>query len=98
MQTEPELLAFDGVLGLRSIAALHAHLLQAMTGRTAIRIDCTNAESVDASVIQLLLAARRSAERDNVALDIAAPPDGALHRALMRCGLPADALCGPTQS
>lgn len=95
MQVEPEFLSFDGVLRLRSIATLHARLLQAMSEHTNVLIDCANAESIDASFIQLLLSARRSAKRDGVSLDIAIAPDGALHRAIARCGLTPDALSGP---
>jgi len=97
MQTEPEILQLDGVLGLRGIGTLHTQLLRAVREHTAIRIDCTNADSIDASFIQLLLAIRRTAEHDGVRLKIAVPPDGVLHRALLRCGLPPGALSGSTE-
>jgi two-component system chemotaxis sensor kinase CheA len=96
MQLEPAILAFDGVLGLRGIGALHARLLQAFTEHAAIQIDCANAESIDAGFIQLLIAARRSAEAEGVSLLIPVPADSVLHRALARCGLPPDTLSGPT--
>jgi anti-anti-sigma regulatory factor len=51
-----------------------------------VLIDCAGADEVDVSFIQLLIAARRAAQRNGKQLRLAAPPEGALQAALTRAG------------
>jgi anti-anti-sigma regulatory factor len=87
MQTTSSDLAFDGVLGIRTIEAVRATLLAALAQSPLPRIDCTAADTVDLSFLQLLLAARRSARQAGLPLRLAAPADGALKHALLQAGL-----------
>ena len=70
MQTDPTRLAFNGVLGIRTIEAMHATVKQTLADHAAIQLDCSAAESVDLSFIQLLLAAKLSARNAGATLDI----------------------------
>jgi ABC-type transporter Mla MlaB component len=75
-------LVLEGALTVRTIAGIRASLLDAMSSHDAVQVDCAAAASVDLSFIQLLLAARRSAQQAGKQLTLAAPADGALLAAL----------------
>lgn len=83
-QTEQLLLA--GVCGLRTVDDLRAQLLDMSAVHTAVEIDCSNVDEVDVSFIQLLLAARSSAQRSGRTIRLAHPASGALRDALQRGG------------
>ncbi len=89
-------LVFDGALTIRTIEAAHSRLIEAMRNGAPLEIDCSAAEDVDVSFIQLLLAARTSARKLGHSIALAAPVSGALLDALTRGGflatgeLPAD--------
>jgi ABC-type transporter Mla MlaB component len=78
-------LTLDGVLTMRTTEATHAKLLAA-ADRQAVEIDCSGATEVDASFIQLVLAARASARQQQRVLTLAQPADGPLRQALQRGG------------
>ena len=49
-------------------------------------LDCSEASEVDVSFLQLLVAAKRAAERSHKTIAFSTPPQGALAEALRRCG------------
>ena len=84
-------LALDGSLTVRGIAAVRETVLEALAKHAAVEVDCSAADAIDLSLIQLLLAARRSAQAAGKSLSLATPADGKLRRALEQGGfLPAD--------
>jgi anti-anti-sigma regulatory factor len=80
--------SFDGVLSVRGIEAARQRLLDALSRQPAVAVDCSAAEAVDLSFIQLLLAARLSAERAGKRLALVGPAP-ALQAALLQAGFPA---------
>jgi ABC-type transporter Mla MlaB component len=80
------LIQLGGSLSVRSIADTRAILLEALARHDTVQVDCSAAESVDLSLIQLLLAARRGASEDGKELTMAAPATGVLLAALEQGG------------
>jgi anti-anti-sigma regulatory factor len=79
-------LSFNGALNLQTIETMRRTLLEALNGSTSVAIDCTAAESVDLSFIQLLLAARLSADKAGKRLELAMPLPDVLRAALVQGG------------
>ncbi len=79
-------LVLDGPRTLRTAEQSHAALLDMVRRHATVEIDCGGADEVDASFIQVLLAARASAARAGGAVRLAHPPSGALRAALVRGG------------
>jgi ABC-type transporter Mla MlaB component len=79
-------LVLDGTLTIRTIEEAHSRLIEAMHDDTRLEIDCSAADDVDVSFIQLLLAARASARKRGRSVALAAPASGALLDALTRGG------------
>lgn len=86
----PACIAFDGAVSVRNIDTARGDLLQALSQNSAIHVDCGTLESADLSFIQLLLAARRSAQSAGKQLLLQPPPAAALHDALRRGGFAQD--------
>ena len=82
----PFSLRLSGDLGLRGIEALKADIAAALAGFDAVVIDATGVESADASAIQLLLSAQKTANADGKALSLSAAP-GPLVSTLVTLGL-----------
>ncbi|MEJ0017452.1 MAG: STAS domain-containing protein [Acetobacteraceae bacterium] len=82
----PAAVLFDGVLSIRTIVPARATLLEALAGAAPVLVDCSAAESVDLSFIQLLLAARLSARQAGKSLRLTGPACGALAAALAQGG------------
>jgi anti-anti-sigma regulatory factor len=76
----------EGMLTIRTAEDIHTKLIDALARNTAVVIDCSAAESIDLSFIQLLLAARRSAETAGHTFALAAPASGVLAAALTQGG------------
>ena len=76
----------DGALTIRDIAGVHASLAAALERHATVIVDCSAATEVDLSLIQLLLAARRSAQRADRTLRLAGADNAALNTALLRGG------------
>ena len=72
---EPARVQLDGALTVRTIASARAKLLAALADHPAVLVDCGAAESVDLTLIQLLLAARLSARQAGKPFSLAAPAD-----------------------
>lgn len=75
-----------GDLGLRTCDATHAALLDAIAAHDEVVVDCTDADEIDASLPQLLLAARKAAAGRGCRLRLSAPASGAMLDALVRGG------------
>jgi anti-anti-sigma regulatory factor len=83
----PFSLALSGELGLRGIEALKAEIVAALAAHEAILIDTAAVEAADASAIQLLLAAQKTANAEGKALSLAACDGSPLARTLIALGL-----------
>lgn len=89
-QSKPECVILDGSLTTRAIDAVRARLAAALNEHAAIELDCSAAVEVDLSLIQLLIAAHRSAGEAGKRLTLTQPADGPLRAALVQGGfLPA---------
>lgn len=77
----------SGPLDLRGAGELRQALLAASRGGKPVALDATAVTSVDAGIVQVLLAARRSADEAGRRFSIIAGPDGALAEALRRLGI-----------
>lgn len=75
-------LVLEGPATVRTIEPIHARLTELLAGHDAIEVDCAAVTEADLSLVQLLLAARRSAARDGKILSMTAPASSALHQAL----------------
>jgi anti-anti-sigma regulatory factor len=82
----PGCLVLDGALTMRNAEALCTTLREAVAAHSDISIDCTAATEVDLSFIQLLIALRATALRNNRTATLAAHPAGALLHALTGAG------------
>jgi len=85
--TTPFSLELSGELGLRGIEALKAEIVAALAGNAAVAIETAAVEGVDASAIQLLLAAQKTANAEGKALSLKVVAAGPLARALVALGL-----------
>lgn len=95
----PEVATVDlaGAQTVRTIAAAHERLRAELGRADTVRLRLDDVSEFDLSLVQLVLAARRSAQASGKSLHLAAPTGGALRRALDRAGFltvdPADP-CG----
>ena len=78
-------IVLKGPVTLQAVEAIHAQFL-ALEDRPAITIDCSGATEVDVSLVQLILAARASAQRTGRSVALTKPADGALLNTLERGG------------
>ncbi|MDC7788927.1 STAS domain-containing protein, partial [Rhodoplanes tepidamans] len=84
---------------VRTIAAAHERLTTELARAGGVRIRLDDLAEFDLGLVQLVLAARRSAAAAGKSLALAAPASGALRTTLDRAGFlaidPADPLGGP---
>ncbi len=80
-------LKLKGPLTLRTAIETCDVLREALAHNTAVSIDCRDATDVDLSFIQLLVAARSSAQQASRTVTLAESPDGPLLAVLRRAGL-----------
>ena len=78
-------LVLTGAVTLQSAEAIHAQILEA-AGQAVMEIDCSGATEVDLSLIQLILAARVSAQKSGRTVTLTQPAAGALLETLQRGG------------
>lgn len=64
-----------GDLSLRTCEATHAQLLNAIAAHDEVAVDCADGEEIDASFVQLLLAARKTAAGRGCRLSLSAAGD-----------------------
>ncbi len=65
---------------------VHRTVLEALSGREQLTIDCSDVTEVDVSFLQILVAADVAAGRSHKTAALASPPQGVLADALRRCG------------
>lgn len=76
-----------GPLTVRAATEIHSRLVDIIRSQSSVRIDCGAATDVDLSFIQLVLAARKSAEAAGKSLALTAPASGVLLDRLKQAGL-----------
>jgi anti-anti-sigma regulatory factor len=76
-----------GDLTLKDTREVRAQLLDALAGGNDVDIDVGGLTGIDAGMLQVLVAARKSAERDGTRLAIDAATSGPLTAALVSSGL-----------
>ena len=79
-------LALSGRLTINEAETVRDELLRHIAGCDKLTIDDGGLEAVDVAGLQLLISARRSAERAGKAVGLATAPDGALLAALTAAG------------
>ncbi len=101
MSTEnapPCTIDFDGAQTVRCIQATYERLSAAIAQHPAVEIRCDGIVELDLSFIQLLVAAKRSAQKSGKSLRLAGPAAGKLRVALDRAGFLASAAQDSHQS
>jgi hypothetical protein len=91
MQAEPaspEPVDLSGPRTLRNADETRSVLLDALRGPSPIRLDCSAVTEADLSFVQLLLAARKSAEGAGKDVTLAPAPSPAFDKAAKRAGFP----------
>lgn len=81
-------IARSGTLDLRNAGELRNAILEALGGHRPVTVDLTRVTSVDAGVVQVLLAARRSAAEAGRRFFILAGTPSALPDVVSRLGIP----------
>jgi ABC-type transporter Mla MlaB component len=76
----------DGPQIVRNIHAAYDRLSAALAEHQSVQVHCHEITECDLSLIQLLLAAKRSADSTGKSLRLSAPADGLLRIALDRAG------------
>jgi len=74
----------DGALTVRGVASVHAGLAATLQQHAMVVVDSVAATEIDLSHIQLLLAARRTAQRADQTLRLTGADNAALRTALLR--------------
>jgi anti-anti-sigma regulatory factor len=85
--TKTHAVTLHGTIGLRDAAGLTEQLMQALAAHSRVVIDATKLEQADISLVQVLAAARRTADSAGRSLRVVAPPGGVLAELLVRVGL-----------
>lgn len=79
-------IALTGAVGVREIAGLAGQLREQLSAPGPLLIDCTEVTEIDLSVVQVFVAAHKSARADGRSLALRAPADGPLCRLLKAAG------------
>ena len=80
-------LPIEGPATIRNADSIHATLANHLKRHKDIEIDCSGITEADFSVVQILIAARKSAARDGKRLVLTEPVTGPLRDALSQSGL-----------
>lgn len=81
------MISLDGPLTVANAEQIRDRLCEAMARHADVEVDCSAVDACDLSFVQLLVAARKSAAANGVALRLAAPAAGALLETVRRSGL-----------
>ncbi len=84
--SEPCQFDLDGAQTVRTIQTTYDRLSVAMTLHSAVVVHCDGVSECDASLFQLLLAAKRSADKAGKSFTLAAPVKGRLRTTLEQSG------------
>ncbi len=76
-----------GAAGIREAEQIRSSLLEAVRQHNRVVIDCTRAASIDISIIQLILSARKTAAAAGKTVALARPADDSLLDTLLHAGL-----------
>jgi ABC-type transporter Mla MlaB component len=79
-------LIFEGALTMRSVTSNLSRLKQAVAQHDITVVDCHGADEIDLTFVQLLVAARKTAERSTKKITLSGPPNGTLFETLTRAG------------
>ena len=79
--------ALRGNLGLRDVKQVHELLSGAVSASKEIELDVREVSGMDISVVQLIAAARRSAQQRGRALMLVSEPDSVFAATVTRAGL-----------
>lgn len=79
-------LEITGDASLRNVQEITGLLRQTLADYSAIAVVTDRLTSIDVSILQLLVATRKSALAAGKTLILRAPPDGVLHRLLLQTG------------
>jgi ABC-type transporter Mla MlaB component len=82
----PETVDLSGPRTLRNAEQTRSVLLDALRGPSPVRLDCSAIVEADLSLLQLLLAAKKSAEAAGKDMTLAHPPSAAFLQAASRAG------------
>lgn len=94
----PEAVDLSGPRTLRNAEQTRSVLLDALRGPSPLRLDCSATAEADLSLVQLLLAAQKSAQAAGKDVTLAHPPSAAFVQAASRAGFPAPELPGGLSS
>ncbi len=83
-------LVLKGAQTIRQAAQTREAILAALADSGDILLDCAGVEEADLSLVQIILAAQRSAASRSTRLALSEPPAGALRQALARGGFAPD--------
>jgi len=91
--TEPRSTAdrieLTGAITIREIETVRRDLLAKLESKVPLEIDCSGITETDISLIQLVLAAEKSAAKHGAAIRLTQPYPEAVQQVLARCGLAA---------
>jgi len=76
-----------GELGLRDADGVREQLLAALHDHASVQIDISGLTAIDISIVQVLIAAQKTAKHHNQSLKISAKAEGPLQKAVRRAGL-----------
>jgi len=85
-EENPHTLKISGDAGLRNVQEIAALLRQALADHQTIAVATDELTSIDITILQVLLAARKSALAAGKTLSLCAAPHGAVHRLLVQTG------------
>jgi anti-anti-sigma regulatory factor len=74
-------------VSIRNIKQVHAELLDCVNKRDEVEIDLENSIEIDLSLIQLIEAARKTAETSGKSISLTRPANDTVRAALERAGL-----------
>jgi anti-anti-sigma regulatory factor len=84
----PNLLCFEGSLRAAQSETVQRTVLDALRTHASVVIDCSKADEIDISFLQILIGATRTASAWRKDIRLASPPTGLLAETLQRCGFP----------
>ncbi|MNL45459.1 hypothetical protein D3C87_1681080 [compost metagenome] len=86
MQPEPNIVAFDGPLNVRSIQPVHRALKEGLEMNQSLVVELPEAAEADISFVQLMESARIYAADKGKELALSRPAGAALQEVLQRAG------------
>lgn len=86
MSSPPFVVDLGAEPGIRSVAALRDQLSAALAAHDAVEITAGTVKTVDVSILQLIVAAHRTAMASGKKLHLRLPQEGPLRHALIRTG------------